>query len=219
MSEIKTIIFDLDGTLLDTLDDLTDASNETLVHFGYVPKTKEYIRQCVGNGIRLLVQRILPNGLRPEKYEEIFQYFKEYYTNHCMIKTKEYNGISEMLKKLRDAGFNLAIVSNKNDEAVKELAKHYFGDHISIACGGKDGVRTKPAPDTVIAVLNETSTKPDECIYVGDSDVDIQTAKNAGTEIISVDWGFRTKEFLIENGAKTIVESPEELCNYILSLK
>ncbi len=212
----KAIIFDLDGTLLNTLEDLMDATNYALLQYGYPERTLEEIRSFVGNGARKLIERALPDGAADPQFEEILAAFRKYYTAHCELKTRPYSGIPTLLEKLTAAGCTLAIVSNKPDSAVKELHQSYFPENIRTAIGEKDGVRRKPAPDMVENALTELSCSKQETIYVGDSDVDIQTAANAGLPCISVSWGFRDTEFLLENGATMIADTPEQLYELIM---
>lgn len=215
----KIFIFDLDGTLLNTLEDLKDATNYSLSKLNYSTYNLEDIRLFVGNGVKKLIERAIPNGLNNKNFDECLETFKKNYKENMYNKTSVYDGVVEMLKSLKAKGIKTAIVSNKFDLAVKELSKKYFGDLIDIALGEneKEGIRKKPAPDTVLKVLKLMNLKSDEAIYIGDSDVDIKTAENSSMPCISVTWGFRDKEFLIKNGAKIIVESPKEILNYIES--
>lgn len=213
----STVIFDLDGTLLDTLDDLTDSVNEIMKRYGYPVYEKEQIRRFVGNGIRVLMQRALPKELCAETFEECFLAFREYYTNHCMEKTRPYLGIVPLLTKLNEQKIKMAIVSNKNDEAVKELADYYFQNLIATAIGNKQGVCPKPAPDTVFEAMKLLSSRKEETLYVGDSQVDMQTAVNAGIPCVLVDWGFRDRDELEKLGALAVIHTPEELINILKS--
>ncbi|MGN0157395.1 MAG: HAD family hydrolase [Lachnospiraceae bacterium] len=213
----STVIFDLDGTLLDTLDDLTDSVNEIMKRYDYPVYEKEQIRRFVGNGIRVLMQRALPKELCAEMFEECFLAFREYYTNHCMEKTRPYLGIVPLLSKLNERKIKMAIVSNKNDEAVKELADCYFKNLITTAIGNKQGVCPKPAPDTVFEAMKLLSSRKEETLYVGDSQVDMQTAVNAGIPCVLVDWGFRDRDELEKLGALAVIHTPEELINIIKS--
>ena len=212
---IKAVIFDLDGTLLYTLEDLADAMNYTLRRFNMPERTLDEVRRFVGNGIRKLIRRAVPAETTEETVDEMFECFKPYYDEHCLDKTKVYDGILEELEVLYNKGYKLAIVSNKVDSAVKELNEKFFSKYISVAIGEKEGVRRKPAPDTVIAALSELGISKEEAIYVGDSDVDFETAKNSGLPCISVLWGFRDKEFLIEHGAQNFAEKPAEISRLI----
>ena len=215
----KIFIFDLDGTLLNTLEDLKDAVNYSLSKFNYPKYTLEDIRLFVGNGVKKLIERALPNGLNNKDFDECLSIFKKSYKENMYNKTYIYEGVIDMLKSLKDKGIKTAIVSNKFDLAVKELAQKYFDGLIDIALGEneKEGIRKKPAPDTVFKVLKLMNLTQDDAIYIGDSDVDIMTAKNSSMPCISVTWGFRDKNFLLENGAKIIVYSPKEILNYIES--
>lgn len=206
----ETYVFDLDGTLLDTLDDLTDAVNAALSAYGCPVRTRGEVRSFVGNGIRLLIERAAPkDSPRPEILAE----FKRFYGEHCCDKTKPYPGVEEMLRKLRARGARTAIVSNKADFAVQELSARYFGNLVLAAVGENEeaGVRKKPAPDSVFTALELVGGKKEGAVYVGDSEVDIETAANAGLPCVSVTWGFKSRKFLSERGASLLIDTPEEL--------
>lgn len=211
----NTVIFDLDGTLLDTLQDLADATNYALRKQGMPERTIEEVRQFVGNGVRLLMIRAIPGGEENPLFEETFALFKSYYGEHCNDHTRPYEGIMELLATLREKGYAVAIVSNKIDFAVKELSKLYFQGIVPVAIGEKEGIRRKPAPDTVFEALKELGRTKEEAVYVGDSDVDIETAQNAGMPCISVLWGFRDKAFLETHGASHYAEKAEEILKYV----
>lgn len=207
----KAVIFDLDGTLLNTLEDLKNSVNFALESCGYPPRTTDEVRSFVGNGIRRLMIRSVPNGENDPKLEEAFSAFKEHYGKHCRVKTCPYDGIMPMLEKMRSMGLKTAIVSNKADFAVKELSADFFEGYVSAAIGEREGVSRKPAPDSVFAALSEIGEAAENAVYVGDSEVDIMTASNAGMPCISVSWGFKGRKFLEENGAAAIIDSPEEI--------
>lgn len=213
----KTVIFDLDGTLLNTLDDLADSTNYALSKFGYPTRTIEEVRQFVGNGVAKLIERAIPEGKNNPNFEKCLAIFKENYAQNMYNKTAPYNGIIEMLSNLKSKGIKIAVVSNKFDLAVKELCKKYFEGFIDFAAGENEaqGIKKKPAPDTVISVLNEFNFAPEDAVYVGDSDVDIMTAKNSKMPCISVTWGFRDKKFLLENGATILINAPSEIYNHL----
>lgn len=213
----KTVIFDLDGTLLNTLDDLADSTNYALSKFGYPTRTIEEVRQFVGNGVAKLIERAIPDGKNNPNFEKCLSIFKENYAQNMYNKTAPYNGIIEMLSNLKSKGIKIAVVSNKFDLAVKELCKKYFEGFIDFAAGENEaqGIKKKPAPDTVISVLNEFNFAPEDAVYVGDSDVDIMTAKNSKMPCISVTWGFRDKKFLLENGATILINAPSEIYNHL----
>lgn len=210
-----TVVFDLDGTLLNTLEDLMDAVNDALRKHGYPQRSLAEIRNFVGNGVRKLMERAVPKDAVNPDMEELLAQFREYYAVHCEDKTHAYDGVMELMGQLHAQGYKIAIVSNKLDSAVKELNQSYFGKYVQAAIGEKDGVRRKPAPDMVENALAELSSKKEEAVYVGDSEVDIQTAANAGLDCISVSWGFRDVEFLLENGASVIADTPQQLFNLI----
>lgn len=212
----KIFIFDMDGTLLNTLEDLMISTNYALSQFDYPTHTLEEIRFFVGNGVAKLIERAIPNGLNNKNYEKCLEIFKTHYAKNMYNHTSAYAGISEMLKALKDKNIKTAVVSNKFDLAVKELSNKYFGNLIDIAIGENEqaGIKKKPAPDTVFEVLNIMNLKSEDAIYIGDSDVDIMTAKNSNMPCISVTWGFRDREFLIKNNATIIVDKPEEILQY-----
>ena len=210
-----TVIFDLDGTLLDTLQDLADAVNYALRKEGMPERTIDEVRRFVGNGVRLLMIRAVPGGESNPLFEETFAQFKEYYGEHCNDNTKPYDGMIELLETLKSKGYSVAIVSNKIDFAVKELSVLYFNGIVPVAIGEKEGVRRKPAPDTVREALKELGRTAEEAVYVGDSDVDIETAKNADMPCISVLWGFRDLEFLEEHGAKRYARTAEDVLKLV----
>lgn len=218
---IDTVIFDLDGTLLDTLEDLTDSVNYAMERFGYPVHTLEEVRSFVGNGAPKLIERSIPQGVENVSYEEVLGTFKEHYAAHCEDKTKPYEGVEEMLDALQKQGYRMAVVSNKFDGAVKKLCKKYFGTYIVTAIGESAEVKRKPAPDTVYRALGELAADASSAVYVGDSDVDIQTAGNVPMRCISVTWGFRTREQLRQAGARDelTIRAPQELPNLLLRLR
>lgn len=206
MEGLEAVVFDLDGTLLDTLEDLTDSVNAALREYGCEEKTVDQVRAYVGNGIKNLMIRSVSQGEAHPDFDGIFEAFRKHYKRNCRNKTKPYPGIMDLLRALKADGKKLAIVSNKADFAVKELNKYYFGEFQMTAIGEQKGVARKPAPDSVFAALEELSVPAGRAVYVGDSDVDIKTALHAGLPCISVLWGFRDREFLEENGAQFIAE-------------
>lgn len=212
----KLAIFDLDGTLLDTLDDLYDSLSHTLAAANLPPRTRDETRRFVGNGIHKLIERAVPAGSPDALIDNIEREFRGYYKLHCADKTKPYDGIIELIERLRANGCKTAVVSNKGDFAVQELAVRYFSGLLDCAVGERAGVRTKPAPDSVNAVLEQLRVNRADTVYIGDSDVDIDTAKNAGMDSISVLWGFRDREFLTEHGAIRFVTTPSEIGDLIL---
>ncbi len=214
MKKYTTIVFDLDGTLLNTLEDLTNSVNYALSQMGYPARTLDEVRLMVGNGVRTLMERAVPVGSSTDEFEAAFALFKEHYDAHCNDNTRPYEGVTELLYELKTRGYRLAIVSNKIDHAVKALQKLYFQD-VTVAIGEKEGLRRKPAPDMVHAALKELQVSAGEAVYVGDSDVDIQTAINSGLDYISVSWGFRDTDFLKAHGATTIINHPKELLSLL----
>lgn len=217
----NTVIFDLDGTLLDTLDDLTNSVNYCMEKYGGPIHDREEVRGKVGNGIYVLMEKALPGGRENPRYQDCMAAFQPHYREHMLDSTKPFEGIGELLLALQRSNYKMAIVSNKFDAAVKGLNRRFFSDMIPVAIGEAEdkGIRKKPAPDTVFQAMEELGSVPEECIYVGDSDVDIRTAQNAGMPCISVTWGFKTTEFLKEHGARVIVNSPEELLQAIRDMR
>lgn len=212
----NAVIFDLDGTLLDTLEDLTDAVNHTMHKFRCPEHTLEEVRSFVGNGIKVLIERCLKDGIDTPGFNAIFNEFKQYYTANCRIKTHPYTGIPELLEKLYSSGCKLSIVSNKNQAAVTELNNIYFSQYISIAIGNSENIRQKPAPDTTLKAMEDMGCDKETCVYIGDSEVDIETAKNAGLDCISVSWGFRDKDLLEKLNPGAVADSPEALLKYLV---
>lgn len=212
----EAAIFDLDGTLLNTLEDLADAVNVALKENEMPPRTVEEVRQFVGNGIVKLIERAVPQGRENPAFDSTLQDFKKYYGQHCNDKTKPYPGILETLNRLKERGVSMAIVSNKADFAVKELNPLYFEGVIDVALGENEaaGIRKKPAPDMVFRALDTLDCPVEKAVYVGDSDVDLATAKAADMPCIGVSWGFRGRDFLKEHGADVIIDKPEELENF-----
>lgn len=206
-----SVIFDLDGTLLNTLDDLAAAVNYALSQKGYPTRTVQQVCRFVGNGVEKLMRRAVPADTPEEEIMDALSVFKAYYARHNNDVTAPYPGIREMLAQLKEAGVRMAIVSNKNDPNVKALARMYFPDTISLAVGEGNGVRPKPCPDSVLHVMNQWHSTPDRTLYVGDSDVDIQTAQNAGVDCASVCWGFRPEEELRHSGATLLIHTAGEL--------
>lgn len=208
-------IFDLDGTILNTLEDLADSTNHALKTCGYPERTMDEVRQFVGNGIRKLMERAVPEGTLVEEIDRVHETFTAHYKVHCADKTRPYDGIMELLQNLKKDGCKLAVVSNKADYGVQELCKQYFDGIFDFAVGEREGIRKKPAPDSVNEVLKTLGCSRDRAVYIGDSDVDIQTAANAQMDHIIVEWGFRDVPFLIAKGAKVLVEKPEEILEIV----
>lgn len=206
-----TYIFDLDGTLLDSLTDLAISCNYALRINNMPERTIDEVRCFVGNGVKKLMERAIPNGLQNPAFEKTYADFRQHYLVHNLDNTKPYPGIIPLLKRLHSEGKNIAVVSNKFYAATQDLVKHFFGEYITVAIGERENIRKKPAPDTVFEALRQLNASSAGAVYIGDSDVDVMTARNCNIPCISVLWGFRTKEFLIKNGATTFVTAPDEI--------
>lgn len=215
---IKGVLFDLDGTLLDTLEDLYRSVNAALAACGFPERTRMEVRSFVGNGVRNLMARSVPDGEENPKFEECFQKFREHYAVHLNDHTAPYEGIMELLAELKKKEIPTAVVSNKSDAAVKELCREKFGELVPLAIGESERVRKKPAPDTVIEAAAGIGVPLKDCVYVGDSEVDLATAENAGIPCISVSWGFRDRELLESLGAKTLLDTVAELRDCLLRM-
>ena len=207
-------VFDMDGTILNTLDDLMDSTNFALKNNGLKERSLEEIRFFVGNGIQKLIERAVPQGTSKEVFEKVFADFKSHYKIHCADKTSYYDGIPSVIQTLRKMGVKTAVVSNKADFAVQELVEVYFKGLFDVALGEKTGVSKKPSPDMVNAALSVLGVEKEAAFYIGDSDVDFETAKNSSLDFIGVSWGFRGRKFLENLGAKNIIDSPEELLKF-----
>ncbi len=212
----KLAVFDMDGTILNTLEDLADSTNYALKANGLPERTIDEVRRFVGNGIRLLIERAVPTDTDKELTDKVFDTFKEYYKTHCAVKTRPYDGIKDVLLELRKTGCLTAVVSNKADFAVQDLCKDYFDNLFDFAIGEREGIKKKPAPDSVFEVLSKLNVEKADAVYIGDSDVDFATSVNAGMDVIMVGWGFRDAEFLREKGVKRIIKQPSEILDIIL---
>jgi len=215
MRKYDTVIFDLDGTLLNTLDDLADSVNEALRIHGFPLRTTQEVRQFVGNGVGRLMECSVPEGRENPKFERCLADFRTHYSGNLQNKTRPYPGIMELLQQLDDQGYRMAVVSNKFDTAVKGLCKTYFGRYIKVAIGESAGVDKKPAPDSVFRALKELGSDAKKAVYVGDSDVDVLTARNAGLPCVGVTWGFRDRELLEQEGADRVIDDPGEFLDAI----
>lgn len=207
----NTYIFDLDGTLLSSLADLAASCNYALRTNGMPERTLDEVRRFVGNGVKKLMERATPDGLQNPLFDKTLADFRQHYMKHNLDTTCPYEGVMPMLEELQRRGKKVAVVSNKFYAATQELCHHFFGDLVTVAIGEREDIRKKPAPDTVIEALRQLNATAEESVYIGDSDVDIDTARNAGMPCISVLWGFRDKDFLIEHGATTLIATPQEI--------
>ncbi|MBE6617752.1 MAG: HAD family hydrolase [Ruminococcaceae bacterium] len=218
LNKYKTVIFDLDGTLLDTLDDLHNAVNHTMDVYGYPHKSREEVRSFVGNGVDKLIELCLPDGADDKNLVAAIAEYRRYYNENSQIKTKPYDGVIEVIDKLISGGINVAVVSNKIHKSTVELCKKYF-PRIENVFGEREaeGIRRKPYPDMVINAAETIGTATHDCVYVGDSEVDVETAANARMDCILVLWGFRDKDFLVERGGKKFASSARELLDLIVN--
>lgn len=211
----STVIFDLDGTLLNTLDDLAASVNYAMRQCGFCERTRDEVRRFIGNGVKVLIRRAVPDGTSEEEYQKAYGEFKKHYVKNSRNMTAPYEGVTDLLKKLRESGYKLAIVSNKIDFAVKDLRDEFFEGIIDVAIGDSDATRTKPSPDMVYKAMAELDVGASECVYVGDTDVDIETAKNSDMDCISVSWGFRTRAELESCGATMIADCTEDIIGFL----
>lgn len=217
MPKYTTIIFDLDGTLMNTLDDLTISTNYALSQMGFPTRTIDEVRQFLGNGVRKLIEMALPENTSEDMIERVISCFLQHYTSHCKDHSRPYDGILELLSSLKKMGVKMAIVSNKPDVEVKKLNAEHFAEFIDVALGEneKSGIPRKPSPAMVYEAINQLGSEPEKCLYVGDSDVDILTARNAGIDCLSVTWGFKTAEFLSQFGATKMIDEPSQMMEMI----
>lgn len=207
----KTYVFDLDGTLIDTLQDLTNAVNVAMDKMGYPQRTVSEVRSFVGNGIPVLVKRSVPDGTGEEDCKKALAYFSEYYLEHLSDFTRPYDGVIELVDKISGQGGKTAVVTNKAHDAAQKVVRGFFGDRFDVIVGKMDEFPPKPAPESVYYAMKALKALPEDCVYIGDSDVDVATAHNAGLPCIGVTWGFRDRELLRECGAEYIVDTPSEI--------
>jgi haloacid dehalogenase superfamily, subfamily IA, variant 3 with third motif having DD or ED/haloacid dehalogenase superfamily, subfamily IA, variant 1 with third motif having Dx(3-4)D or Dx(3-4)E len=205
------VIFDMDGTILDTLDDLAGSLNTALEQNGLPRRTRGEVRRFVGNGIRKLVERGVPAGTNLPTIDKVHADFTENYRVHCADMTRPYDGITDLIRMLKRNGTRAAVVSNKADYAVQALCARYFDGLFDLTVGEREGIRKKPAPDAIDQILKTLGCDSGRAVYVGDSEVDIETARNADVPCISVDWGFRDRASLVKSGANIIVSNTKEL--------
>lgn len=206
----------MDGTILSTLEDLSDSCNYILNKYGMPVHSYEEIKYMVGNGIPKLIERAVPDGLKNPMYKQVLNDYIEYYRAHSAIKTRPYEGICDLMEKLRGAGVKIAVNTNKEEKAALLLCEKYFSGLIDFVYGGGPDRRPKPFPDGVKAILQQAGVSTEKCVYVGDSDVDIQTGANAGIDAVGVAWGFRGSKFLAEHGAKVVVEKCSQLYDFLV---
>ena len=214
----NTVIWDMDGTVLNTLEDLQNSVNYALVSYGFKPYKPQEIKAMLGNGIKVLMELAVPDGLNNPRFDDCFETFKEYYQQHMNDKTKPYDGIEKVMARLRQKGWKQAIVSNKIDNAVQELTAAYY-PFVDLALGEQEGLKRKPCPDMVLTALKRLKATKEEAVYVGDSEVDLATAKNSGLDCICVSWGFRDRQSLQAIGAPSIVDEPEQLLEALLKMQ
>ena len=207
----KIVMFDMDGTILNTYDDILNATNYALKHFGLPEKKYEEMRFNVGYGAYKQIEKSAPEGTPKEKVEEILNFYLPYYNEHSLDATRPYDGIVDVMKKIRNAGMKVAVISNKPDKIVQSLIKQYYEGACDMALGEISGLKLKPAPDMIDKVLKEFNLSSSDSVYVGDTDVDIETAKNSNMDMITVLWGFRDKDFLTKCGGTNFVNAPQEI--------
>ena len=207
----KLAIFDMDGTILSTLDDLANGVDYALRENGLPARSKQETRAALGSGVRFLIEQSVPAGLSDAEISKVEEDFLKYYKVHSMDNTRPYDGIVELIKEVRASGIKTAVVSNKIDSAVKELCANFFEGAFDVAYGERIGIPRKPDPKPINAIIDEFGLSKNEVVYIGDSEVDLLTANNAGINHIIVTWGFRDRDFLVQNGAKTLVENMDEL--------
>ena len=212
----EAVIFDMDGTILDTLDDLTDSVNHSLNCYGFPTRSREEIRSFLGNGMVRLIHLSVPDNTPEEKEALVLEEHKRYYPMHSADKTRPYDGIPELIRALKAKGIKTAVVSNKRDENVKALTERYFSGLFDVSVGARDGVPRKPAKDLVEIALKELNVEKLNAVYIGDSDVDVETAKNSGLDMITVLWGFRDRDVLEKCGVSLFVHKAEELVELLL---
>jgi phosphoglycolate phosphatase len=215
MKKYDTLLFDFDGTLIDSIGDLNMACNHVLENYGFPKRSVEETRTFIGNGLRVLVYKSLPES-KKDILDEVYPIFRNYYFKNCCVKTKPYDGIISMLEHFKKAGLKMAVITNKPDTAAKEITDCFLSSYITHVFGEREGVKRKPDSQMVFMALDELKSSTEKAVYIGDSEVDILTAENSGLNCISVDWGFRSHEELVKSGAKTIMSSPKELEDYIL---
>ena len=211
----NTVVFDLDGTLLNTLEDLADSTNYALEKNGFPKRTIKEVRRFVGNGIRKLIERAVPDNADNEAIDKTFADFKAHYEIHCNDKTAPYDGIMELINTLHKSGYKIGIASNKARFAVVKLNEIYFDGLMDDVAGADENTPTKPSPDMVEDLLNRLGATKENTLYVGDSQVDVATARNTGLNMVAVLWGFRDRKELEEAGARHFIEKPEELLDYL----
>lgn len=209
--KFDTVIFDLDGTILYTLEDLSDSLNTVLHREGYPLRTMEEVREFIGEGYRRLLERALPSGTEEVEIDRCTELWRKEYFNNIANKTRPYDGIIQLFKDLKDRGLRIGVVSNKMDEATKEACDFYFNGYVDVAIGDNPHRKRKPAPDNIVEAIRQLGTEIHKSIFVGDSNVDVQTARNAGIKFIGVSWGYRSSEVLIQEGADLIIDRPKEL--------
>lgn len=213
--KIKAVIFDLDGTLTDTLADLTNSVNYALSQLGFPQRSAEEVRSFVGNGVRRLINLSVPFGTAEKICEECLGVFKTHYEKNSCVKTKPYDGAIKVLETLKNKGIKTAVVTNKVHWAAEKIVRHFFDGLIDVTVGQVDGLAQKPEPDGIFFVLEQLGIAKENAVYVGDSEVDCITAHNAGMPCIGVAWGFRDREILKKNGADYIISEPQEILNCV----
>ena len=211
----ETVIFDMDGTILETLEDIADSVNVTMDHVGYPRRTLDEVRSFVGNGVAKLIERCVPQGENDPQFTRALDFYKQWYADHAQVKTGPYPGIAGLLDELKRRGVKIAVVSNKPDGSVKDLCEFYFPGVFPVAIGDRAEWRKKPAPDSVFEAMRALNARAETTVYVGDSEVDVSTAANAGLDCITVTWGFRDEGELRQYGAKLFAHTARELLDLL----
>ena len=215
----KAVIFDLDGTLVNSLMDLAVATNYALEQHGFNTYPLDDYKYLIGDGMAKLIERAIPSkALTEETFKSVFKAFMDYYREHCLVHTYLYEGIENAINTLKDMGLKLAVVSNKADDMTNLIVKEYFGDSFKLVAGKREGIPVKPDPTLTLMIIDELGIKPHECIFVGDSGMDCLNAVNSGCYPLGVLWGFRKREELLENGAKSLINHPNEIVPFVKQL-
>ncbi len=215
LSDKKLIIFDMDGTILNTIDDLANCTNYALEKCGYKRVSNDFVKKYTGRGVNFMLEHCMPDGSTEAENAAVFRAFKPYYKEHCNDFTRPYDGICDVIKRIKDAGYKTAVLSNKIQFAVEDLCKLWFDGLFDGILGNREGIATKPSPEGVNFILNELRISPEDAVLVGDSEIDIQTGYNADLTVVGVEWGFRDRSVLEDMGVENIISKPDELLDLL----